>query len=249
MILLSTIIPPAIFWTRKGKSKTIIDQTTTHRQISTISTTTAPITPIFCTFSCINQTWNSSQNRLSQWLFDGNFLDQINNYDLTPSKSFLFTTEGYVNEAVVFSPNANQMLIGPYIPILNNSFTIDTWLYLSNLMEKADHSIFGLCSVGQMSQCLHITIRSNSEYYFLYLGFYGSDCPGRTHLKLNNWIHATFVFDFSTLQQIIYLDGLLDNICTTPSILTANPTNITIGDIPILEKLMGDNYFRVTDFY
>jgi hypothetical protein len=208
-----------------------------------IATTT---TRLVCGSSCLNQTWTLSANLLAEWLFDGSYRDQMNNYNATPTNNMSFTTNGYINQAIVFSSNGNAMLTVPYIPLSYTSFTVDTWLYITGLLNVDHHSIFGYCSQASTYNCLHLTIRQNGSNYHLYLGFYWADCQGVTSLTLNTWIHAAFVFDLTTLTQQIYLNGVLENSCIQSSALTATPSDITIGYIPTLNT--AGTYFQVNDF-
>lgn len=213
-----------------------------------IATTT---TNFPCNASCINQTWIVPNNRLAQWLFDGSYRDQMNNYNVTPTNTMSFTSNvnGYVKQAIIFYPNANVVLVGPLISLSSTSFTIDAWLYITELVNTYDHGIFGYCSQLLLHKCLHLTIRRSDSVYHLYMGFFHADCEGVTSLSLNTWIHAAFVFDSTTLTQKIYLNGLLEKSCTQSSAITATTTSFTIGYIPLMNTDNGMTYYRVSDFY
>jgi hypothetical protein len=160
-----------------------------------------------------------------------------------------FTNQGYVQQAAVFTMNANQMLVAPYMPLSNSSFTVETWIYITGLVATLDQCIFGLCSADVNFQCLHLTIRQSGADYYLYLGFYSADCQGITPLTLNTWMHAAFVFDMASMRQFIYLNGILETYCTVSSPLNlATSTNVTIGDIPLLPLSGSYKYFQVTAF-
>jgi hypothetical protein len=194
---------------------------------------------------CLSQIWTSSANRLAEWLFDGNYNDQMNTYPATPANTMSFVTNGYVNQALQFVSSSNQMLTVSYIPLSSTSFTVDMWLYITGLGSSNQNALFGLCPQAAQFQCLHLSIRlGNSNNYYLHFGFYTADCEGITPLPLNTWIHAAFVFDLTTLTQYIYLNGVLENSCIQGSALTATPTSVMIGGLPILNFL----YFQVNDF-
>ncbi|CAF0839563.1 unnamed protein product [Adineta steineri] len=200
------------------------------------STTTKPL--FNC--SCLNQTWISSNNRLAQWLFDGNLFDQMNNYNMTSTKTVSYTSSGYNQQAVIFASNNNFTLVTPYMPLSSASFTIDTWLFITALSNKTTYSIFSLCYQTAADQCLILGIRQS----YLYMSFFSDQCLGVTQLKLNTWIHVAFVFDLSTLTKIIYLNGVLENSCSSSSTLSIpTSTNITIGRIPLLSSI-----YNVTSF-
>jgi hypothetical protein len=211
--------------------------------IGTSTTTTQYI----CSTSCVNQTWQPSSNLQAKWLFDETFYDQTNNYNATQSNNVSFTTNGYIKQAVVFTLYDNQSLTAPYIPLANTSFTVETWLYITALLNLMDQSIFGLCPVASMFQCLHLVIRQSGSNYYLYLGFYNSDCQGITPLTLNTWVHAAFVFDMTSMKQLVYLNGVLESTCSVLSALIATSGNVTIGDIPGLSGFSVVTYFTVND--
>ena len=189
-----------------------------------------------CNSSCVNQTWNSATNRLAQWLFDGNYRDQINNYNTTPYNPMLFTTNGYVNQAIIFNGSNTSTLVAPYLPLSNSSFTIDMWLYITNLrMDKNNYALFGICSQYLAFRCLHLIFRQVSGTFALSLDLFSSACRGVTALTVNTWTHAAFVFDLVTLTQRIYLNGILDNNCQTTSVvILTTTTQTTIGHIPLI---------------
>ncbi len=211
--------------------------------------TTTTTTPYDCNSTCLNQTWQSSTNLISEWLFDETFNDALGNYDATSKNNVSFTTQGYIQQAAVFTLNASQMLVAPYMPIVNSSFTVETWIYITELVNTLDQCIFGLCHVATSHQCLHLTIRQAGADYYLYLGFYDADCQGITPLTLNTWIHAAFVFDMASMRQFIYLNGILETYCTVSSSLNiTTPSSVTIGDIPSLPPSGSYKYFQVTAF-
>ncbi|CAF0826048.1 unnamed protein product [Adineta steineri] len=200
------------------------------------STTTKPL----FNYTCLNQTWISSSNRVAQWLFEGNLFDQMNNYNMTSTKTVSYTSSGYNQQAVIFASNNNSTLVTPYMPLSSVSFTIDMWLYITALSNKTTYSIFSLCYQMAADQCLVLGIRKS----FLYMSFFSDDCSGVTPLKLSTWIHAAFVFDLSTLTKLIYLNGVLENSCSSSSTLSIpTSTNITIGRIPLLTSI-----YNVTSF-
>lgn len=179
--------------------------------------------------SCVSQTWISSANRLASWLFNGNYVDQLNNYNATPTDPMSFTNHGYVNQAIQFVANGNRTLNVPPMSLSYISFTIDVWLYITGLWNVQNHGIFGYCAQQLSYRCLHLTLRQSNGSYFLYMGFFNAGCLGGTVLTLNTWIHAAFVFDFTTLTQKIYLNGVLDAVCTQLSSITVETNDVTIG--------------------
>ena len=157
--------------------------------------------PIFNS-SCLNRTWNSATNRLAHWLFDADYRNQLNNYNTTPYSPMSFTTNGYVNQAIIFTYSNISMLIAPYLPLSNSSFTVDMSLYITHLRaDMNNHAVFGICSQYLGFKCLHLILRRVFSNFVLSLNFFYNDCRGVTALTLNTRIHAAFAFDSVTLMQ------------------------------------------------
>ena len=157
----------------------------------------------------------------------------------------MFITNGYAKNALSLSASSNQYLITTFIPLSTTSFTIEAWIYPTGFPNTLDHSIFGLCSGPGPNQCLHLTIRKTASVFRLYFGFNTNDCLGNETLTINKWAHVAFVFDQSTLEQSIYLNGILDNRCTASATLAVNSGNATIGNIPLIVSTSGNNFFQV----
>ena len=217
-------------------------QTTSTTSTTTTTTTTAPV----CSTSCLNQTWISSVNRFARWLFDENFVDQTRTFNLTSTNGVSFTTDGYVGQAAVFTLDAYQLLTGPNIPLGNTGFTVDAWLYITQLRDVIDHEILGICHWSSTDQCLHLTIRQTSGVYNLYMGFYDDDLSGVTPLQLDTWYHAAFVFEYPTRRQSIYLNGILESIRIAAGTLSLGSSDTVIGYIPTLRMNNQNNYFLVS---
>jgi hypothetical protein len=169
-------------------------------------------------------------------------------YNATPIQTPTFVSNGYVNQALFFTATAIQSLSAPYIPLAYTSFTIEAWLKPTSFPNLVDHSILGLCPSPSAHLCLYLVIRTIASNHYLYFGFFGDDCQGNTSLTANQWIHAAFVFDLSTLTQSIYLNGLLDNKCIASAPFMASTGSVTIGTVPGIIPINYVNFFQVELF-
>ena len=140
-----------------------------------------------------------------------------------------------------------QSLSASYISLANTSFTIEVWLQPTLFPNFIDHGILGLCPSAAAHLCL-ITYSKVGSNHYLYFGFFGDDCQGNTSLTANQWIHAAFVFDLSTLTQSIYLNGLLDNKCIASAPFMASTGSVTIGTVPGIIPINYVNFFQVELF-
>ena len=61
------------------------------------------------------------------------------------------------------------------------------------------------------------------------MGFNVNDLQGSSTLTVNVWYHVAFVYNYATLQQIIYLDGVQDSIRTNVQPYLGQNGSIIIG--------------------
>lgn len=90
-----------------------------------------------------------------------------------------------------------------------------------------DHLMLGMCQTTANSLCMYLMVRQ----YRTYFAFFANDCWGSTILSVNRWYHFAFVYDYSTLTQLIYLDGKLECTHSSSAPFQATSGAITIGAI------------------
>ncbi|CAF1601940.1 unnamed protein product [Didymodactylos carnosus] len=91
---------------------------------------------------------------------------------------------------------------------------------------SGDNTIFSQCTCATCtSQCLYLIIRSSR----LFMGFNFNDLQGSTTLSTSVWYHVAFVYNYATLQQIIYLDGVQDSVRTNVQPYLGQNGSIIIG--------------------
>ncbi|CAF0993194.1 unnamed protein product [Rotaria sordida] len=184
-------------------------------QFNSSTTTTTTTTYYVCGSSCDNQSWVSSSNLLAQWQFDNNLLEDVTNSITSSAKSSTFVA-GYVNQAVSFGANVNQSLRSSPINLTAMSFTIDAWIYPTELA---------------------LTV-------IFILVFFCDDCQGNAIIPINDWTHVSFVFEINSLTQSIYLNGNPDANRRATGSFQGSSDNVTVGNIPLLNFYSGSNYFQ-----
>ncbi|CAF3783871.1 unnamed protein product, partial [Rotaria sordida] len=184
-------------------------------QFNSSTTTTTTTTYYVCGSSCDNQSWVSSSNLLAQWQFDNNLLEDVTNSITSSAKSSTFVA-GYVNQAVSFGANVNQSLRSSPINLTAMSFTIDAWIYPTEL--------------------------ALTEIFILV--FFCDDCQGNAIIPINDWTHVSFVFEINSLTQSIYLNGNPDANRRATGSFQGSSDNVTVGNIPLLNFYSGSNYFQ-----
>lgn len=186
-----------------------------------------------------------------KWSFDGNPFDKSGAFNAVAINNPSYATKSYVNQAISSSATSNQYLIAPFLSLINTSFTIEAWIKFRVYSTQQYYSIFGTCPLLLMDHCLSTSIVRNGSFNNLNLGFYQNDCRGLKSINTNSWTHVAFVFNMTTLTQSLYIDGVLDTICTPSSPIlpsTSGNNMTTIGFVPNLVSDIGPNYFQVTKF-
>lgn len=125
----------------------------------------------------------------------------------------------------------------PFLNLAYTSFTIEAWIY-SATGFAGDNGIFGQCQCTTCTnQCLYFIIRANR----LYIGFTVNDLSGSTTLASSTWYHVAFVYDYQNQQQILYLNGIQENIKSN-----AQPYQGTSGIVQIgaTQNSSTTNYFN-----
>lgn len=168
-------------------------------------------------------------NETSFWPFDNHTLDISAGFDGTPIGNLTYTSpgiNGYGSALSLVKSRGQYVEVRHYRNLANRSFTVEMWFYCINLTSY-ESGLFGQYHYWNISQFLHYQIRNNTPY----LGFYGNDVRGSTInlIKNNTWYHVAFVYDFSLLEQKIYLNGRLDNRRNPAQAYQGTSGSITIG--------------------
>ena len=144
------------------------------------------------------------------WTFDSTFQDLSGTYIGTPKNGSNFSSNsitGYGSSLSLLSTKNQSLLIpNPQLKLYNQSWTFEAWIHLTNNSNSSTYGIIGQCKTASNYQCLHLLVRHQK----LYLGFFNNDSSGNTTLATSKWYHVAFVFDCSTRNQSIYLDGVVD---------------------------------------
>ncbi|CAF1664603.1 unnamed protein product, partial [Adineta ricciae] len=182
---------------------------------------------VSCGYSCLNTTI-SRISTIAFYTFDNNTFDTVGNYSMNETFPVSYVP-GWIGLAVNFTYTDYKYLsTKSHIPLNNRSFTIDFWFYTTNLTGFKDLIFAGECQSSTNDHCLCLNVR----YKLLRLVFFSDDTFAKTHLMINRWYHATYVYDSTVKQQLIYLNGLLDGNATVSNHLSATVALFTIGGGP-----------------
>jgi hypothetical protein len=176
-------------------------------------TTTSTVAPI-----TITAYWGFDQ--------DANDLNGVYNGVLTNGATFSNSTYfGYgFNLMLNSSVNQSVVVASPFFNLSSASFTVEAWIFLRSL--TGDNAIFSQCQCSScQDRCLFLIIRNAR----MYMGFTLDDIVGVTSVTVNTWTHVAFVYDSSTRNQSLYLQGVLDNSRTASGHYQGQNGSIVIG--------------------
>lgn len=110
------------------------------------------------------------------------------------------------NLALNDTVNQTMVVTSPILNLAYSSFTLEAWIFGYTL--TGDNSIFSQCPCSTcQDQCIFLIIRN----FRLYMGFMLDDLVGTVTLAANTWYHVAFVYDYSTMTQLLYVQGVLDS--------------------------------------
>ncbi|CAF1377844.1 unnamed protein product, partial [Didymodactylos carnosus] len=178
-----------------------------------------PIAIIFSRHGTTSTTTVYTPVYSAYWSLDGNGNDMYSVYNGTISGSWIYYASGSTyfttgQSLYMYSGTNNFFQMTTYFNLTYQSFTVEMWIYPTTL--SGDNPLFSQCTCTSCtSQCLFLIFRSSQ----LYMGFNFNDLQGSTTFSTNTWYHVSFVYNYQTSQQIIYIDGVQDAIrssVTTP---------------------------------
>ncbi|CAF1190198.1 unnamed protein product [Didymodactylos carnosus] len=148
------------------------------------------------------------------WSFDGNANDMYGVYNgiLNGITLPVYGTAAntYFDSGLSISCSSvsqQYIAITNYFNLANQSFTFEAWIYPTSV--SGDNVLMSQCTCTYCpSQCLILLIRNGRAY----MGFNSNDLLGTTLITTSAWYHIAFVYNYQTLQQIIYIDGVQDNL-------------------------------------
>ena len=191
-----------------------------------------------CAATCVNQTV-STASRIAFYSFDSVTTDATGNYPLSGIPSLTYVP-GWIGAAAAFDAANAQYLTASNMPISSTDFSIDFWFYALNVSSSWDIPFMGQCAGQGTSLCLFMSI-INTRLCF---GFFNNDIGGSTIITPYTWHHVAFVFENSTVQRYIYLNGVLDVQATAVGPLQATTGAFTVGGARI-----GGRVLTLDSFY
>ncbi|CAF4243708.1 unnamed protein product [Rotaria socialis] len=228
-----------------------VSTTTTTTSTSTTTTTTSTITYL-CNPTCLNggtcmsnnscmciaNVWTGSVCETPVrilWTFDNTLDDFYGIFPAVGSNGPTYKSPGIngYGSCLYLNASASQsidVLSPPFLSMAYTSFSLSAWIKATTLNNAAvnglsDNGIFGQYEQNSQDLSLHTIVRNQR----LYFGFYGDDTQGNQLLVSDTWYHVAYVYDYSTLTQNVYVDGVLDGSNSPRGPYKGTVGNMTIG--------------------
>jgi hypothetical protein len=119
-----------------------------------------------------------------------------------------YTGQAYSGQALTVNSIAQYVQI-PNVNLAQQSFTLQVWLFPTNLNTPGDYGIFGQCDLNSI--CLSLSLRnSRITLSFDSMNTNNNTLTGSSLITTTNWVHVTVVYDAVLFQQQIYVNGEID---------------------------------------
>ncbi|CAF3329079.1 unnamed protein product [Rotaria socialis] len=169
------------------------------------------------------------------WTFDNTLDDFYGIFPAVGSNGPTYKSPGIngYGSCLYLNASASQsidVLSPPFLSMAYTSFSLSAWIKATTLNNAAvnglsDNGIFGQYEQNSQDLSLHTIVRNQR----LYFGFYGDDTQGNQLLVSDTWYHVAYVYDYSTLTQNVYVDGVLDGSNSPRGPYKGTVGNMTIG--------------------
>lgn len=149
------------------------------------------------------------------YTFDGNTRDASGLANGSPVGTYTLPSYyygGFSGYTITLNASQQQYVNIPFIDFRNTSFTIELWLLPISVGAGSglpdDFPIFGQCDASLT--CLLLTFRSG--HIQLSFDSMGTNTTLISSSLLVNgyWVHVAIVYDITTYQQLIYVNGIID---------------------------------------
>jgi len=90
------------------------------------------------------------------------------------------------------------------------SLTVEAWIYPFAIYTGSpyvDMIIYAQTNSSTLYQYMWMMLRNGS----IYGAFFGDDVWGPTLFKANQWQHMAFTYNYTTLTQVVYINGVAGN--------------------------------------
>ena len=147
------------------------------------------------------------------YTFDNTPNDYFGNYNAVPVNSPIYVSPGYNGrgQAIQLRQNLSQYLtIANYMNFYQRSLTVEAWIYPLTICSGSpyiDSTVFSQLNSSTLGQGMLLLVRDGITYGSLFF----DDIAGSTMIGVRQWHHVAFTYNYMTLTQTVYIDGVAGN--------------------------------------
>ncbi len=147
------------------------------------------------------------------YTFDNTPNDYYGNYNAVPLNNPQYVSPGYNGRGYAIRLLSNQsqcLTIANHMNFYQKSLTVEAWIYpfaiyIAN--PYADSIIYSQTNSSVLYQYMRMMLRNGKNYG----AFFGDDVTGPTVFQVNHWQHIAFTYNYSTMTQVVYVNGVAGN--------------------------------------
>ena len=147
------------------------------------------------------------------YTFDNTPNDYYGNYNAIPNGSPQYVSPGYDGRGFAIKLNQSRsqtLTISNHMNFYQKSLTVEVWIYpltISGIANSIinDAYIYAQIQVGATGYFMVMLIRCGR----IYGGFFNNDVSGTTMIGILQWQHLAFTYNYTTMTQTVYVDGVL----------------------------------------
>ena len=144
------------------------------------------------------------------YTFDNTPNDYYGVYNAVPVNGPTYVSPGYNGRGYaiqVLSVSAQGLSVPTFMNFYQRSLTVEAWIYPLAVYVGApyvDMIIYAQTNASTYNQYMWMMLRNGSNYG----AFWGNDASGPTMFRVNQWQHMAFTYNYATLTQTVYINGV-----------------------------------------
>lgn len=146
------------------------------------------------------------------YTFDNISNDYFGNYNAVPWNNPQYVSPGYNGrgQAIELRQGSSQYLtVSKYMNFYQTSLTVEAWVYpltvyIGSGSARIDSIVYAQTNSSIQNQYMWMMLRNGKNYG----AFFDNDVKGPTVFQWNQWQHMAFTYDYATLTQTVYVNGV-----------------------------------------
>lgn len=147
------------------------------------------------------------------YTFDNTPNDYFGNYNAVPINSPTYVSPGYNGRGYAIQlrrVSSQYLTIANYLNFYHRSLTVEAWVYPFTIYTANpydDTVIYGQTYNISRGLYMCMLLRNGKNYGT----FYSDDIMGSTMFQAYRWQHMAFTYDYNTMTQTVYVNGIVGN--------------------------------------